>query len=68
MLCRKFHNNYPEANEIENELFVFGSNHFGQLGIGSSEQPETKTSLPIRLNLGDCSIRLIHTKFFTNVC
>lgn len=67
VLCQAIHNNYSEANRSENELFVFGSNHFGQLGIGNNEQTETKTSLPLRLKLGDCSLRLIHTKFFTNL-
>ncbi|XP_062123118.1 uncharacterized protein LOC133836564 isoform X1 [Drosophila sulfurigaster albostrigata] len=65
VLCQTIHNNYSEANRCDNELFVFGSNHFGQLGIGSTDQSETKTSLPLRLNLGNnCSLRLIHTKFF----
>ncbi|XP_017041633.1 uncharacterized protein LOC108088394 isoform X2 [Drosophila ficusphila] len=61
-------NSYMEATHCRNELYVFGSNHFGQLGIGNSEQGgETKTNLPVRLNVGDCSLRLIHTKFFTNL-
>ncbi|KAH8388594.1 hypothetical protein KR093_010891 [Drosophila rubida] len=68
VLCQKIRNIYSEANTGENELFVFGSNHFGQLGTGSTEQAETKTSLPLRLILGNnCSLRLIHTKFFTNL-
>ncbi|KAH8312815.1 hypothetical protein KR044_013053 [Drosophila immigrans] len=68
VLCQTIHNNYSEANRSDNELFVFGSNHFGQLGVGNSEQLDTKTSLPLRLNLGNnCSLRLIHTKFFTNL-
>ncbi|KAH8417883.1 hypothetical protein KR222_007776 [Zaprionus bogoriensis] len=67
VLCKTFKHTYAEANHTENELFVFGSNHFGQLGLGTSEQTETKSSVPLRLDLGDCSIRLIHTKFFTNL-
>ncbi|EDV94385.1 uncharacterized protein LOC6567740 [Drosophila grimshawi] len=62
-------NNYAEANRSCNELYVFGSNHFGQLGIGEPDQAQTegKSSLPLRLDFGDCSLRLIHTKFFTNL-
>ncbi|KAH8294765.1 hypothetical protein KR018_002629, partial [Drosophila ironensis] len=61
-------NSYKEANNCYNELFVFGSNHFGQLGIGSSDQGgDTKTNLPMRLETGGSSLRLIHTKFFTNL-
>ncbi|ALC46921.1 ca [Drosophila busckii] len=70
VLCQVQRNNYtPATNDSVNELYVFGSNHFGQLGIGCDEQGQTesKTSLPLRLELSDCSIRLIHTKFFTNL-
>lgn len=67
------------------ELYVFGSNHFGQLGLGptkteassessnkSSEEElpcagQVKYLLPQRLEIGTARIRLIHTKFFTNV-
>lgn len=69
------------------ELYVFGSNHFGQLGLGSAKnegsldnnrsikQPDdemncagqVKFLLPQRLEIGTAKIRLIHTKFFTNV-
>lgn len=71
------------------EVYVFGSNHFGQLGLGpmkSEGAPETgsksdcgsgddgincggqvKYLLPQRLEVGAARIRLIHTKFFTNV-
>ncbi|XP_016989044.2 uncharacterized protein LOC108051441 [Drosophila rhopaloa] len=61
-------NNYMEANYCSNELFVFGSNHFGQLGTGNSDHGgDTKINLPMLLEVGGCSLRLIHTKFFTNL-
>ncbi|XP_039493587.1 uncharacterized protein LOC120453115 [Drosophila santomea] len=60
-------NSHMEANYCGNELFVFGSNHFGQLGTGNSDHGDTKTNLPVRLEVGGCSLRLIHTKFFTNL-
>ncbi|XP_034663639.1 uncharacterized protein LOC117898391 [Drosophila subobscura] len=61
-------NSYMEANNCSTELFVFGSNHFGQLGTGNSEQGcDTKVNLPVRLETGGSSLRLIHTKFFTNL-
>lgn len=57
-------------------LYVFGSNHYGQLGVGQ-KFPATedndmhhnnflKSLVPIILSVVD-NIRLIHTKFFTNV-
>lgn len=69
------------------ELYVFGSNNFGQLGLAATkpdgEQQGTaaassddginysgqvKYVLPQRLEIpGAARIRLIHTKFFTNV-
>ncbi|XP_065372533.1 uncharacterized protein ca isoform X2 [Calliphora vicina] len=75
------------------ELYVFGSNHFGQLGLGSSKSEgsldnssnissgssnrppddemncagQVKYLLPQRLEIGTARIRLIHTKFFTNI-
>ncbi|XP_017020460.1 uncharacterized protein ca [Drosophila kikkawai] len=59
---------YMESSGRSTELFVFGSNHFGQLGTGNSDQVvDTKTNLPVRLDVGDGSLRLIHTKFFTNL-
>lgn len=69
VLCRGTPNrSYMEANYFGNELYVFGSNHFGQLGTGNSDHGgDTKTNLPVRLDVGGCSLRLIHTKFFTNL-
>ncbi|XP_037707315.1 uncharacterized protein LOC119545661 isoform X1 [Drosophila subpulchrella] len=69
VLCRGIPNrSYMEANYCGNELYVFGSNHFGQLGTGNSDHGgDTKTNLPVRLDVGGCSLRLIHTKFFTNL-
>lgn len=60
------------------ELFVFGSNHFGQLGLGGGtttgmSEDEincaavTKSLVPLKLEVCSNKIRLIHTKFFTNV-
>lgn len=74
------------------ELYVFGSNHFGQLGLGSNKNDsasetssnssssasratddemncagQVKYLLPQRLEFDSAKIRLIHTKFFTNV-
>lgn len=56
-------------------LYVFGSNHFGQLGNNgniqngtSSSQPHPiKSLVPIRVNVSSANIRLIHTKFFCSV-
>ncbi|XP_037955224.1 uncharacterized protein LOC119685097 isoform X2 [Teleopsis dalmanni] len=73
-----------QQREIENqcnELYVFGSNHFGQLGlgaqIGDNANPaadddlncatQVKSLIPIKLDISDAKIRLIHTKFFTNL-
>ncbi|XP_055379185.1 uncharacterized protein LOC129610598 [Condylostylus longicornis] len=46
------------------ELYVFGSNHFGQLGIGTSTV--SKLLLPTKLEFS-ANIVLICTKFFTNL-
>lgn len=53
-------------------LYVFGSNHFGQLGLNDpfGENLVTKSLVPTRLYLpsnADCSIRMINTKFFSNL-
>ncbi|KAL9893666.1 RCC1 and BTB domain containing protein claret isoform 1-T1 [Glossina fuscipes fuscipes] len=74
------------SNEAMNtELFVFGSNHFGQLGLGprklgQTHEPHTtpaedesyfcdqaKCLLPQKIEFSTANIRLIHTKFFTNL-
>lgn len=62
--------NKSNANDMD--LYVFGCNLFGQLGVGqyqegSSNQKNLKISIPIKLKLFDESIAQIHTKFFTNV-
>ncbi|XP_075169740.1 RCC1 and BTB domain containing protein claret [Haematobia irritans] len=68
------------------ELYVFGSNNFGQLGLAASKSEGEETSssmagndsatysnqvkylLPQKLEIAGASrIRLIHTKFFTNL-
>lgn len=61
-----------KSNANETDLYVFGCNLFGQLGIGqfqsgSSTQKSLKISTPIKLNLFNEPITQIHTKFFTNV-
>lgn len=75
VLCQTPNN--PNATE----LYVFGSNHFGQLGIGSGPSgveglsaddemhcaSQVKSLVPIKLFVCDERIRLIHTKFFSNV-
>lgn len=53
------------------DLYVFGSNYFGQLGIGQTAEPGeekgvSKELVPIRLDFGE-RIRFIHTNFFVNV-
>lgn len=51
-------------------IYVFGSNHYGQLGVGHNLSETNhhflKSLVPIILPLNE-NIRLIHTKFFTNV-
>uniref|UniRef100_A0A0A1XQW8 X-linked retinitis pigmentosa GTPase regulator homolog n=1 Tax=Zeugodacus cucurbitae TaxID=28588 RepID=A0A0A1XQW8_ZEUCU len=78
VLCQAPNN--PNATE----LFVFGSNHFGQLGIGSGVSSidvqsnasaddemhcanQVKSLVPIKLFVCAERIRLIHTKFFSNL-
>lgn len=63
VLCR-------ELQALENTLYVFGSNHYGSLGLGhgddSSSKSYLKSTTPVILKL-DEDIRMIHTKFFANV-
>lgn len=54
-------------------LYAFGSNHYGQLGVGQyfeldNASPEvlSRSLVPIEVFINH-NIRLIHTKFFTNV-
>ncbi|XP_055923460.1 uncharacterized protein LOC129953936 isoform X2 [Eupeodes corollae] len=59
------------------EVYVFGSNHFGQLGTGpigsknvsdSNAESLTKSLVPLKIDInGTAKIRLIHTKFFSNL-
>lgn len=60
-----------ERNSYKNVLYVFGSNHFGQLGVGHENTPYSsqqllKSLVPIKLEFNE-SIKIIHTKFFANV-
>lgn len=53
------------------DLYVFGSNYFGQLGVGQyvdgdHDKPLYRSVVPIRLELPE-RIRLMHTKFFASV-
>lgn len=53
------------------DLYVFGSNYFGQLGTGQTaeqgeEKGQSKALVPLRLDLNE-RIRHIHTTFFVNV-
>lgn len=53
------------------DLYVFGSNYFGQLGTGPTEEQGaekgmSKSLVPIRLEFNE-RIRYIHTTFFVNV-
>lgn len=65
----------------DNDLYVFGSNHYGQLGVGHDFSPDTdgalrgsndckksflKSLVPIRLDFSE-SISIINTKYFCNV-
>lgn len=66
VLCRR------TDKDPNTELFVFGSNHYGQLGLGQQRSSSSgcktmiKSSVPIHLQLEE-NIRLIHTNFFANV-
>lgn len=56
--------------EKREHLYVFGSNHYGQLGLGQTHSTDDthviKSLVPVVLSIAK-PIRLIHTKFFTNV-
>lgn len=53
-------------------VYSFGSNHFGQLGVGYSDESDFNSNknnsisyVPIRIKINE-DIRLIHTKYFVN--
>jgi alpha-tubulin suppressor-like RCC1 family protein len=62
---------FEKINDLNTCLYVFGSNHYGQLGIGfGSEEGDSKknfttSSIPLRIRF-DEDIRLIHTQYFVN--
>lgn len=62
---------FEKINDLSTCLYVFGSNHYGQLGIGfGSDEGDCKknfttSSIPIRIRF-DENIRLIHTQYFVN--
>lgn len=64
VLCRR------SEKDPNTELYVFGSNHYGQLGqrkdSDTGKRSTLKSTVPILLQFEE-NIRLIHTKFFANV-
>ncbi|XP_063704570.1 uncharacterized protein LOC134833990 [Culicoides brevitarsis] len=68
VLCR------DDKKSTENSLYVFGSNHYGQLGISqdndtvssSSSKSLMKSLVPVRLDVGE-EVKIIHTKYFSNL-
>lgn len=64
----------PSPNtQTPTTLYSFGSNHYGQLGLGQyyeldniSPEVLSRSLVPIEVFINQ-NIRLIHTKFFTNV-
>ena len=62
---------FEKVHDFNTCLYVFGSNHYGQLGIGfGSEEGDSKknfttSSIPLRIRF-DEDIRLIHTQYFVN--
>lgn len=55
---------YERHGDLSTSLYMFGSNHFGQLGI--TLEGEYTSSIPLRLNSIDENIRLIHTQYFVS--
>lgn len=59
--------------DADAQVYVFGSNHYGQLGVGQpgsadgGEPHVLKSLVPVVLSITRQPIRLLHTKFFTNV-
>lgn len=62
---------YEKINALNTCLYVFGSNHYGQLGIGfgsddgDSKKNFTISSVPVMIKFEE-NIRLIHTQYFVN--
>ena len=62
---------HEKINDLDTCLYVFGSNHYGQLGIGfGTENADEKknfaiSSVPLMIKF-DENIRLIHTQYFVN--
>ncbi|CRK88070.1 CLUMA_CG001855, isoform A [Clunio marinus] len=62
---------YDKIDDINTSLYVFGSNHYGQLGIGfgcddgDSKKNFTISSVPLKIRFEE-NIRLIHTQYFVN--
>lgn len=60
------------STNVPTTLYSFGSNHYGQLGVGQyyeldiSPEVLSRSLVPIEVFINH-NIRLIHTKFFTNV-
>lgn len=62
---------FEKINDLNTCLYLFGSNHYGQLGIGfGSEESDSKkdfsiSSVPLIIKFNE-DIRLIHTQYFVN--
>lgn len=62
---------FEKINDLNTQVYVFGSNHYGQLGIGfgsddvDSKKNFTISSVPVIIKF-DEDIRLIHTQYFVN--
>lgn len=62
---------HEKINNLNTCLYLFGSNHYGQLGIGfgtessDSKKNFTISSVPMLINFEE-DIRLIHTQYFVN--
>lgn len=57
-----------KVGELNTSIYVFGSNHYGQLGVG--EEGEVRKSIstsavPLRIKMSE-NVRLIHTNYFVN--
>lgn len=61
-----------KQNKLNTCVYAFGSNHFGQLGIGNNSDNDFNSNknnslsfVPLRIRIDD-DIRLIHTKYFVS--
>lgn len=57
-----------KIDDLNTSVYVFGSNHYGQLGVGEAGEIKKSIStstVPLRIKLSE-NIRLIHTNYFVN--